>query len=176
MEVEKIRAMNLDPKWLRLFISKSNKTRKWWYERWVSSALVLHFCACFRGLWKEKAPPFLDTHWIAIPFSFAPVYVDSELFWPSADLLPYVSSLTLSGKHSTTLEITDLCGREKWELDIPDTLMSPCSGYDIIKALSNEKMQYSAQATEQHCISSRGHGSLVASGKRSTCCHKVTEK
>lgn len=74
------------------------------------------------------------------------------------------------------LEITDFCGREKWEPDIPDTLMSPCSGYDFIKAFSNEKMQCSAQATEQHCISSRGHSSLVASGKRSTCCHKVTEK
>jgi len=39
-----------------------------------------------------------------------------------------------------------------------------------------EKMPYSAQATEQHCISSRGRGSLVASGKRSTRCHKVTER
>lgn len=39
-----------------------------------------------------------------------------------------------------------------------------------------EKMLYSAQATEQHCINSRGHGSLVASGKRSTRCHKVTER
>lgn len=58
----------------------------------------------------------------------------------------------------------------------PDTLMSPWSGYDIIKALSNEKMQYYTQATEQYCLSSRGHGSLVASGKRSTCYHKVTEK
>lgn len=39
-----------------------------------------------------------------------------------------------------------------------------------------EKMLYSAEATEQHCICSRGHGSLVASGKRSTRCHKVTER
>lgn len=176
-EVEKTRAINLDPKRLRLLITKSNKTRQWWCERWVSSAcLSVSFLCLFQRFVTRKSTTIL---WHSL--DFIPLFLCSRICWFRIILaLCWHTALCFLSFSDwqifNHLVIADIHGREKQELDIPDTLMSPCSGYDIIKALSNEQMQYSAQATEQHCISSRGHGSLIASGKRSTCCHKVTEK
>lgn len=76
------------------------------------------------------------------PFYLAPASIlDSGSLWPPVDLLSYVSSLSLTGKYLTTLKMIGFCGQEKHELDILDTMMSPCSGYDIIKALLNEKKE-----------------------------------
>lgn len=63
-----------------------------------------------------------------IPFSLGSTTCSWSRFpLPTADLLPYISSLPLPGKYSNTLKMLGLCGQEKGEPGILDMVMSPCS-------------------------------------------------
>lgn len=76
-EVEKTRAMNLDPKRLRLFISKSNKTRQWWCERWVSSARLSASFLCLFQRFVTRKSTTIPWH----SLDCIPLFLRSSICW-----------------------------------------------------------------------------------------------